>query len=64
VLFAEGEDVARVVLTDGEDGVAVGQACVFYADGGEEARLLGGGFIARTLTRQSAGGELAAPTPG
>ena len=64
VLFAEGEEAARVELTDGEDGVAVGQACVFYADGGEEARLLGGGFIARTLTRQSAGGELAAPTPG
>ncbi len=64
VLFAESEDAVRVVLTDGEDGVAVGQACVFYADGGEEARLLGGGFIARTLTRQSAGAELTAPVPG
>jgi hypothetical protein len=37
---------------------------VFYADGGEEARLLGGGFIARTLARQSAGAELAASSPG
>jgi tRNA-specific 2-thiouridylase len=64
VLFAEGEDTARVVLREGEDGVAVGQACVFYADGGEEARLLGGGFIARTLARQSAGAELAASSPG
>jgi tRNA-specific 2-thiouridylase len=63
-LYAEGGDVVRVVLTDGEDGVAVGQACVFYADGSEEARLLGGGFIARTLTRQSAGAELSAPAPG
>jgi tRNA-specific 2-thiouridylase len=64
VLFAEGEDAARVVLNDGEDGVAVGQACVFYEDGSEEARLLGGGFIARTLTRQSAGAELTASAPG
>jgi tRNA-specific 2-thiouridylase len=64
ILFAEGKDAVRVVLADGEDGVAVGQACVFYADGGEEARLLGGGFIARTLTRQSAGTELTAPLPG
>jgi tRNA-uridine 2-sulfurtransferase len=64
MLFAEGEDMARVVLTDGEDGVAVGQACVFYEDGEDEARLLGGGFIARTLARQSADAELTAPTSG
>jgi tRNA-specific 2-thiouridylase len=64
MLFAESEDAVRVVLADGEDGVAVGQACVFYADGSEEARVLGGGFIARTLTRQSAGSELTAPLPG
>jgi tRNA-uridine 2-sulfurtransferase len=63
VLFGEGEDAARVVLTDGEDGVAVGQACVFYADGSQEARLLGGGFIARTLPQRSAGAELTAATP-
>jgi len=37
------------VLEEGEDGVAVGQACVFYSDGDERARLLGGGFIARAL---------------
>ena len=29
----------------GEEGVSPGQACVFYDDG-EEARVLGGGFIA------------------
>ena len=37
------------MLKDGEYGVAVGQACVFYADGETRARLLGGGFIARAL---------------
>ena len=38
-------DGASVELAHGEDGVAPGQACVFYAaeDGGE--RLLGGGWI-------------------
>jgi len=55
IVFAEADGTARVVLEDGEDGVAVGQACVFYADGGERARLLGGGFIARTLSYASAG---------
>jgi tRNA-specific 2-thiouridylase len=61
-LFSEAEGTARVVLRNGEDGVAVGQACVFYADGDSEARLLGGGFIAHTLARQSAAAEEAAPT--
>jgi tRNA-uridine 2-sulfurtransferase len=35
-----------VELPDGEYGVAAGQACVFYEDCGDEARVLGGGFIA------------------
>ncbi len=39
-----GGDV-EIDLTDGEEGVAAGQACVFYSqDGG---RVLGGGFIAK-----------------
>jgi tRNA-specific 2-thiouridylase len=62
MLFAESDGKARVVLEDGEDGVAVGQACVFYANGCDEARLLGGGFIAHTLTRAGAGAERSAPT--
>jgi len=37
-------DGARVVFQDGEEGVAPGQACVFY-DGD---RVLGGGWIAET----------------
>jgi tRNA-specific 2-thiouridylase len=62
MLFAQSDGTARVILEDGEDGVAVGQACVFYADGDDEARLLGGGFIARTLTQAGAGAERSAPT--
>jgi tRNA-specific 2-thiouridylase len=50
-VFAEADGVATVVLEDGEDGVAVGQACVFYASGAHNARLLGGGFIARTIAQ-------------
>ena len=49
-LFPSG-DGAKVLLRDGEYGVAAGQACVFYADAGPEARVLGGGWIGRTLSR-------------
>ena len=49
-LFPSGEG-ATVLLSDGEYGVAAGQACVFYADTGARARVLGGGWIARALTR-------------
>lgn len=39
-----------VELPGGEFGVAAGQACVFYENGGGGARVLGGGFIDRTAT--------------
>jgi tRNA-specific 2-thiouridylase len=39
-----------VTLTEGEGGVAPGQACVFY-DAADPARVLGGGWIARTESR-------------
>jgi len=48
-LFAEGDGKIKIVLSNGEHGVAAGQACVFYANNDAEARVLGGGFIARTL---------------
>lgn len=38
-----------VTLRDGELGAAAGQACVFYADGSTEARVLGGGWIAEAV---------------
>ncbi len=57
-LFAEADGTASVVLEDGEDGVAVGQACVFYSSGDHEARLLGGGFIARTIARQAGASQV------
>lgn len=37
-----------VRLDHSEFGIARGQACVFYSDGGPEARLLGGGWITGT----------------
>jgi tRNA-specific 2-thiouridylase len=49
-LFACGEG-AKVLLQDGDYGIAAGQACVFYADAAAEARLLGGGWISRALSR-------------
>lgn len=47
VRLVEGEPV--VDLHDAEEGVAPGQACVLYADDGAEARVLGGGTIAREV---------------
>ncbi len=42
----DGEIV--VSLPEGEAGVASGQACVFYDGPGDDARVLGGGFIERS----------------
>jgi tRNA-specific 2-thiouridylase len=52
-LMAEPDGSVVVVLEEGEDGVAAGQACVFYASGADEARILGGGFIARTIAKHA-----------
>jgi tRNA-specific 2-thiouridylase len=38
-----------VTLVAGEHGVSPGQACVFYADDGDESEVLGGGFIAEAV---------------
>jgi tRNA-specific 2-thiouridylase len=58
-------DGARVLLRDGDYGIAAGQACVFYADTAVEARLLGGGWINRALSRaeqrEQVDGEAALP---
>jgi tRNA-specific 2-thiouridylase len=43
-----GANGVCVELPGGEFGVAAGQACVFYENGGGGARVLGGGFIDRT----------------
>ena len=43
---------ATVEIAGGEEGVAPGQACVFYAEDG--ARVLGGGWIARAEPVRSA----------
>ncbi len=43
---------ANVELPSGEEGVAPGQACVFYAEG--SSRVLGGGWISKTDLAQAA----------
>ena len=48
-LLTEPEGSVRVMLQEGEEGIATGQACVFYADGSPESRILGGGWIAKTI---------------
>ncbi|HKY85229.1 MAG TPA: tRNA methyl transferase PRC-barrel domain-containing protein, partial [Pseudorhodoplanes sp.] len=44
-LLRRAADGICVELTDGEDGVSPGQACVFYDAADGQARVLGGGFI-------------------
>ena len=46
-LFIDPEEAA-VEFAAAEDGVAPGQACVFYASDQPRARVLGGGFIVST----------------
>ncbi len=45
-IVSDGAGGARVHLAGGEEGVAPGQACVFY-DAGGSSRVLGGGWIVR-----------------
>ncbi|MBC7285369.1 tRNA 2-thiouridine(34) synthase MnmA [Hoeflea sp.] len=47
ILRAVGGEIS-VELVEGEAGVAPGQACVLYSLPGDEARVLGGGFIDRS----------------
>lgn len=49
ILRNEGKTFV-VELLDGEEGVAPGQACVFYAEADGQSRVLGGGTIDRRLT--------------
>jgi tRNA-specific 2-thiouridylase len=43
-----GRNGVEVELIGGEEGVAPGQACVFYDSADGQARMLGGGFIRAT----------------
>jgi tRNA-specific 2-thiouridylase len=44
------DEVVSVIFAEGEEGVAPGQACVFYSPD-DESRVLGGGWIASTTSR-------------
>ncbi|NJO22207.1 MAG: tRNA 2-thiouridine(34) synthase MnmA [Sphingomonadales bacterium] len=57
-VFAQGRE-AKVLLRDGDYGIAAGQACVFYADASTRARVLGGGWIERALSRSDQPGTSA-----
>ena len=60
-LASDGGEIV-VDLAAGEDGVAPGQACVFYSGEGAGAAVLGGGIIARTVSApRSARAPAAAP---
>lgn len=61
LVLGEPPGRARVLILNGEHGVAPGQACVFYDGVGPEARVLGGGWIARTRT--ATGEDISRPAP-
>ena len=48
--LSTGRNGIEVELIGGGEGVAPGQACVFYDSAEGEARVLGGGFIRSTET--------------
>ena len=56
-LLRDADGAPSVELLAGEEGVAPGQACVFYDAASGAARLLGGGTIVRA---ERAGRHLAA----
>jgi tRNA-specific 2-thiouridylase len=62
-----GASGIEVELAGGEDGVSPGQACVFYDAAEGQARVLGGGFIASTVSAAvsniTPNAELLAATP-
>ncbi len=51
--------VTSVELGEGESGIAPGQACVLYDHDGNDARVLGGGFIERSERGKDAEAMLA-----
>ena len=59
ILVAD-ENGIRVDLEDGEDGIAPGQACALYSAPGADARVYGGGFIARSERAEAAEARLKA----
>jgi tRNA-specific 2-thiouridylase len=63
LLMLSGDGHAEVTIPDGEEGVAPGQACVFYGMGDEASRVLGGGFIGEAERAAKAEPRPAAPVP-
>ncbi|MEO0618972.1 MAG: tRNA 2-thiouridine(34) synthase MnmA [Pseudomonadota bacterium] len=47
-LFIANDGAPMLTFDDGDIGIAAGQACVLYEDGSPRARVLGGGWIAKT----------------
>lgn len=52
-LSVAADGSVSVILADSIEGVAAGQACVFYSDGSDSARILGGGVISLAAPRST-----------
>lgn len=49
ILHIDTDTKASVTLLSSENGISAGQACVLYEDDSAQARILGGGTIARAI---------------
>jgi tRNA-specific 2-thiouridylase len=63
LLHSDEKLAVRIELDDGEEGIATGQACVFYASDEAEGRVLGGGWIAKTIKAHSTDPRAAVAAP-
>jgi tRNA-uridine 2-sulfurtransferase len=61
--LARGRDGFEVELAGTEEGVAPGQACVFYAAPAGQARVLGGGFIQNAVSAGAIDAKAGAERP-
>ncbi|MFN3869543.1 MAG: tRNA 2-thiouridine(34) synthase MnmA [Hyphomicrobiaceae bacterium] len=62
-LTSAGDGRIRVLLLDAVEGVAAGQACVFYSGPDGDARILGGGTIAATERQTGHDGHASGRSP-
>ncbi len=63
MLIRKNDGTARVALINGAEGVATGQACVFYSSTAGDARILGGGWIAATIQPETEAKDDVRETP-
>jgi tRNA-uridine 2-sulfurtransferase len=55
---SSAQGAATVLLAETEHGISAGQACVFYESNTPESRILGGGWIVKSVLNAAMSGEI------